>query len=403
MKYYQKNLIVLSLTNFLAASSWNQVIPFLPQFLQELGAGPRLAAWSGIVFALHYASGIIMQPIWGKLADRKGRKLMVIRAGLCLSCVYFGMSLCQAPWQLALMRFLNGALTGFAPGAIALIATNTPGRLAGRAVSVAQTTNAAGTISGPAIGGLLAASFGYRTAMRLSGFSVLFSTLLVIFLVEERKKPQENEDTSLLEDIRLTAKQPPLLLALGLVFLGTALSVAVQPFLTVYLQSLSPQGSPWLAGMIYSLPGLAFVLSAYPWNRLGERKSYSRIAVLGLAGASLFLLLSAFAGSIGKYALLFLIHGIFLAAVTPSAASIIARDVDEGFRGRAYGIQQAVINIAGLIAPLFAGATADRWGLGAIFWSTSLAVFALTFLLWRWSENAARSGFGTLNQRKALF
>jgi DHA1 family multidrug resistance protein-like MFS transporter len=382
MKYYQKNLLVLSLTNFLAASSWNQVIPFMPQFLRELGVGAQIAAWSGFVYAIQYVSGIIMQPIWGKISDRYGRKPMVIRAGFCLAFVYFGMSLCQAPWQLAMMRFLNGALTGFVPGAIALIATNTPGALAGRFVAVAQTANAAGNIAGPAIGGLLAAGFGYRSAMRLSGFSVVISTLLVIFLVEERQKVTASAPTSLWEDVCLTAKQPVLLVSLGLVFLGTMLSVSVQPLLTLYLEKLSPSGPPWLAGMIFSLPGLAFVLSAYPWNRLGERFTYARVALWGLWGACGFLLLSSFMGTIGKFSLFYLVYGVFLAAITPSAASIIARSVHEEFRGRAYGMQQAVTNMGGLIAPLLAGAAANRWGLAAAFWSSSAVVFVLASLLW---------------------
>jgi MFS family permease len=262
--------------------------------------------------------------------------------------------------------------------------------LAGRFVSIVQTANAAGTIAGPAMGGLLAAQFGYRGAMRVSGLSVLLSTILVIFLVEERQKPVAGKETSLWEDLCLAGKQPVLLLALGLVFLGTAISLAVQPLLTLHLAKLSPQGPPWLAGVVFSLPGLAFVLSAYPWNRLAERKSYAGVAFWGLCGSSLFLLFSAFMNTIGKFSVMYLSYGFFLAAVTPSAASMIARDVPEEFRGRAYGIEQAVINLGGLVAPLLAGAAADRWGLSATFWSSSLAVLTLTFLLWLWSSTAKK-------------
>lgn len=377
LKYYQKNLIILSLTNFLAASSWNQVIPFMPQFLRELGAGAQLATWSGLVFALHYLSGIFMQPFWGKAADRYGRKPMVIRAGFCLAFVYFGMSLCQAPWQLATMRFLNGALTGFVPGAVTLIATNTPGALAGRYVAIAQSANALGNVLGPAIGGFLALKYSYRSSMRLSGISVLLATLLVIFLVEEREKVTLNTDTSFKEDLTIAWQQPPLLTSLYLVFLGTMLSVAVQPLLTLFLETLNPTKAPWLLGLVFSLPGLAFVLAAYPWNRLGERVSYRRVALWGLIGAACFLALSAIAKTISSFSFLYLCYGLFLAAVTPAASSIIAQDVPEEFRGRAYGLQQAATNLGGLIAPLLAGAMANLLGLSAAFWGTGVLVLSL--------------------------
>lgn len=94
MIYYQRNLLILSTTLFLAAFSWEQIAPFLPLFLKDLGVASNLPFWSGLLFTLQFSASALMDPFWGKTADKYGRKLMTMRAGLCLSLVYFGMSVC---------------------------------------------------------------------------------------------------------------------------------------------------------------------------------------------------------------------------------------------------------------------------------------------------------------------
>jgi len=115
-----------------------------------------------------------MAPIWGKIADTKGRKLMTIRAGLCLSAIYFLTAAATSPWHVLVLRFLNGALTGFIPSSMSLVATNTPQHLAARYVAYMQIASAAGNVAGPVIGGVLASLVGIRGALNLSGANVCF-------------------------------------------------------------------------------------------------------------------------------------------------------------------------------------------------------------------------------------
>jgi len=126
----QRNLYVLWVGNFLTACSLSLVMPFLPHFIAELGVTDNLSIWSGLIFSVTFVSSTIMSPIWGSLADRYGRKPMLVRAGISLSAVYFLMSLATSHVQLFWLRLLNGAFSGYIPSAIALVATNTPGRRA---------------------------------------------------------------------------------------------------------------------------------------------------------------------------------------------------------------------------------------------------------------------------------
>src|SRR5690625_4607873 len=119
-------------------------MPFLPLFLSQLGVTDGLNFWSGLAFSVHSVSGMFMMSVWGKLADRYGRKPILIRAGLSLSLVYFLISLSTKAWHVAFFRLLNGALTGFIPMSIALIGTNTPPQYSARYVASVQTSSAAG-------------------------------------------------------------------------------------------------------------------------------------------------------------------------------------------------------------------------------------------------------------------
>ncbi|MDD3927983.1 MAG: MFS transporter, partial [bacterium] len=337
MHYHRRNLLVLSTTVFLAAISWSQIVPFLPLFLQDIGVKDNLLRWSGIIFAAHPVAAVFAQPLWGKLGDRHGRKPMVIRAGLCLSCIYFAMSFCNAPWQLVFLRFMNGALTGFIPGSFALIATNTPRELAPRSVATAQTASATGMIIGPAIGGLLAHIFGYRGSMRVSGIAILVATLLVWLLVREKNKTSASEEqTSLLQDFMTALRSPILGSVMLVVAIYGTFAAGINPVLALHLKQLSGTAPIWLTGMVFSLPGLAFTLSAYLWTAFGERRDYRTAINIGLTGTFLLAFTLRFVHNLWAFSAVYFAAGLCLAAITPSASAIICTRVDAGFHGRAY-------------------------------------------------------------------
>src|SRR5690606_13671692 len=146
-----------------------------------MGVTEGLNLWAGIAVSAHFVTGIFMMPVWGKLGDKYGRKPMAVRAGFSLSLIYLLTSFAAAPWHVAVLRLLNGALTGFIPMSIALIGTNTPPPYAARYVASLQTSSAAGTVIGPVLGGTLAALFGVRGALTASAVLVFISTLLTVF------------------------------------------------------------------------------------------------------------------------------------------------------------------------------------------------------------------------------
>ncbi|MHB0998901.1 MAG: MFS transporter [Armatimonadota bacterium] len=390
MGYHRRNLYILSTTIFLAAISWNQVIPFLSLFLQQLGVKEgQLMFWIYGVFIVQSISGMVAQPFWGKLGDRYGQKPMIIRAGICLTGIYFGMSICDAPWQLAMLRFLNGALTGFIPGSVALIATNTPSSEAPRAVATAQTASAAGQIVGPAVGGLLAAAVGYRGSMQVSGAAVLVSTILVAILVKEANKAQVSDKTSLREDFMASLQSPVLASIMLTVLLAGVYGSAINPVLAVHLANINgPQTSDLLIGIVFSLPPAAFLLTARAWTIRGERKGFGHTIQIGLIGTSVCAFMLTFIHNIWVFSVLFFAAGVFLAAIGPSTAALIAIKIKSSFHGRAYGIQNSAATMGALIAFVASSLIGGKYGVPPIFIFISVCLFvgSITFpiLARRW-------------------
>ena len=369
MPYYKRNLIVLSLTIFLASVSWNQVVPFLSLFMKEMGIvdDKKLLTWVGIVFALQSSASIISMPFWGKLGDKYGRKPMTIRAGVCLTGIYFAMSLCQTPLQLAVLRFLNGALTGFIPSSMALIATNTPEDRVSKSLAFTQTVSSIGLIVGPAVGGFLAEKFGYRCSMQVSGASVLISTVLVWLLVREVNKVELANQTTLLQDLFLSLRSKALSSVMLTVMVAGIYSQAIYPMLALHLGNLNGGASVELTGKIMALPPLALAITAMAWTSLGGKRGHHNTIKLGLIGAALSGFMLFFIHDISSFAAIFFISGIFLAAIGPCTAAIICERVPESFRGRAYGMVQSSTTVGALIAPLAATRIAAEYGIPSIF------------------------------------
>lgn len=395
MPYYRRNTCILSVTIFLAALSWNQVMPFLPLFLREMDVEPdMLPYWIGVAFAAQSLASMLAQPFWGKLGDARGRKPMILRAGFCLAGVYFGMSFCNTPLQLTLLRFLNGALTGFIPGSYALIATNTPQQYAPRSLATAQAAANVGLVAGPFIGGLLAHLAGYRGSMQVAGTAVLISTFVVWWLVREPNKPAPVEKTSLGQDFATSVRSPVLSSLMLVGFIAWTFGSSVSPYLALHITNLLGNGPEWVVGAVFSLPAVAFLLTAHTWTRIGEGWGFDRIILVGLIGGGLGAIVLALTRDIWAFAITYFITGIWLAALSPATASLTCLRVDESFRGRAYAIQQSAGTFGGLIGPLVAARIAAAYGINHIFVFVAAVLisgsFAFRLLVRRWAKTGSR-------------
>ncbi|KPV59051.1 multidrug transporter, partial [Paenibacillus sp. A3] len=241
MAKWQVNLIVLWVGQFLVMAGMTMIVPFLPLYLQELGLHDphSVATWAGVIFAGNFVTSFIFQPIWGGLADRYGRKVMLLRSGFGMAIVMTLMGFSTSAWHLLLLRLLNGTVSGFVPAGVALMSATTPREKVGFAMGTLQSGAVAGSILGPFLGGLLAEWIGFRNIFFVTGATLFAASLLAALLVKETfdaKKALQKPKQSMLaafNELRRISQLPSLY---SVTFLIQFSLLSVMPLLPLFVQ-----------------------------------------------------------------------------------------------------------------------------------------------------------------------
>lgn len=382
MQQWKKNLYVLWVGTFIAGASFSLVSPFLPKLLEEVGVAANLELWSGMAFSVSFVMSAIMSPIWGAMADKYGRKVMIIRSGIGIGLTYIGMAYAVNAWQVLGLRAMNGFLSGFIPSAIALVATNTPDEKLGSSLGLLQTGSAFGSIMGPLLGGLLSHYFGIKDTLLIAGLTLFVASLVVLAGVHEILKPDRTKKTNIINDFRIAAGNRSLMLMLCTVMLYQSAVMILQPVLPIYIEQLTNGGDASLAtGMIFSVAGLATVLAAPYWGKRGERDGYRKVLLLGIVGAGVLSIPHAFTNNLVVLGGLRFAFGLFLASMMPASNALIAKAVPGDFRGRAFGISTSFSQTGAVIGPLLGGFIGGIWNIKLVFLVTAAMLLATAWWL----------------------
>lgn len=356
---WKRTVWILWFGTLLTTASYTMVVPFLPLYLiQELGVAKSDAnMWSGVIFSISFLVGAVMAPYWGSLADKHGKRKMVLRAGFCLVIVYSLGAFVHNPWQLLTVRALHGLVAGFVPASMAIVASTTPEKHMGWGLGLMQTAGATGGILGPLLGGVLSEIFGMRLSFIAASVSVLFATLLVLKFVQETPVMPAKERTRILDDIKVAWTNGPILRALTiLVVFQTAMAV-LQPVLTLYVADLQGkiEGSVLSSGVIFSLSGIAMIVAAPYWGRWGQKHGYRSTLLIALVGAGLLTIVQVFPDNLTSFSALRFAIGLFMAGILPSCNAIVVENTTADFRGRAFGLTTSANQFGSMIGPLLGG------------------------------------------------
>lgn len=375
MQIWKRNLLVLWIGVFFTSASFSMVIPFLPIFLLKIGVTHNTEFWSGLLFSAAFFGGAIASPFWGRVADKFGRKPMIIRAGFVLFAIYTLTAFVTNPYELLILRLLQGLLSGFIPGAIALIGTNTPSEKVGYALSLISTASASGGIVGPLLGGGIADLVGNRWAFASAGIIVFVSTLLIIFWVKEENFTPSKEVGSIRNDMKAAFTNRCLVLVLMLTVVTSFSVMTVEPILPLYIVKLggTSDKASFVAGIVFSLPGIASAMFAPLWGKWSDKVGFQRVLVIGLLGGGIGSLAQVLFGHILEFSIIRFVYGIFFCAVYPALNGLVVKSTTDDFRGRAFGLNQTANQIGGMVGPMLGGF------LGGIF--SAQGVFLITGIL----------------------
>jgi MFS transporter, DHA1 family, multidrug resistance protein len=357
------------------------ILPILPLLVRELGVSDLAAVqrWSGAIFAAPFLFAALMTPVWGWVGDRSGRKIMVVRALAGLSVAVFCMGFARTPEQLLVLRVLQGIVSGFIPAVIALVSASAPRSQLGYALGTLSSAQAGGIVVGPLVGGVLADLVGFRNLFFVTAAIELAVAIAVLVLVTERNRAAMSH-SSPLENARWAFRWPVRVAILGL--FGTQLSILlVQPFFALFVESLGVRREHLSSatGAIVGATGLAMLVMAPRWGKLGDRIGRRRALLIAMTGGCIAFALQALARDARVLFVLRLLQGTFAAGMLPALYATIASHTPEERRGGVVGFGSSATLFGGLVGPILGGYLASVLGMRPVF-LVSTVLFAANAL-----------------------
>jgi DHA1 family multidrug resistance protein-like MFS transporter len=353
--------------------------PVMPLFLPVLGvqSASAIDLWAGVLASMTSFIAVFTSPIWGRMADRYGRKLMVLRSSLAIGICTFLMGLSQNVWHLLALRALMGAFAGFTAASVVLVASQVPERRLGYSLGLLSTGQLVGSLLGPVLGGGVADLTGsYRLPFFTAGAISLAAFLLCWRIVPERFSPPKEEarSASFISSFRTMTRSRGMS-ALVLVLLLTQFGVqAIQPVITLFVQDLvGPRPDlATLGGVAFSATGLAGVLAVPLLGRGSDRFGERRVLLISIAGAALLTIPQAFVSNYWVFVAERFGVGLFVGGILPAANALISKLSSASDRGLIYGMTSSAYFLGNSMGPLTGGAVAAVFGLNWVFLLTAL-------------------------------
>ncbi|MEJ2735242.1 MAG: MFS transporter, partial [Anaerolineae bacterium] len=366
------------------------VFTFLPYYIKELGVTElhQVELWSGVVFATQAVTMAIFAPIWGTLADRYGRKLMVQRAMFGGAVILAAMGFVQNVWQLAALRAIQGMLTGTVAAATTLVASSTPRERSGYALGLLQMAVWTGASVGPLLGGLVADTWGYRAAFWVTGILLFLAGLTVWRFVEEKFEPpardQDQPKGRFWEGLGVVIHQRSLLSLFSIRFLVRLAVRMIGPVLPLFVQSLVPSTArlATITGLISGVQAGTSAIGAVTLGRASDRIGYRRVLLACTVAAAICYVPQFFVTTPWQLLILQGAVGLVMSGVLASISALLATLAPEGRQGAVYGVDASIVSAANAIGPLLGASVAATAGLRAPFPLTAGGLALAAGLAW---------------------
>lgn len=395
---WRRTLWVIFFVEVITAIGFSSINPFLPLYVEQLGSSTALSVelLAGLVYSAQAITMMLASPVWGSLADRYGRKLMVQRASFGGAVLLFLMAHVQSAEQLVALRAVQGLVTGVLAAANALVAAEVPRERTGYAMGMLQVALGVGLAIGPLIGGAAADAFGYQEAFYITSGLLSIAGLTVLFGIREQFEPLLRAATSpraMLSEWKEIVSGGGIGMSYGLRFLTQLGRTMIIPIVPLFIAQLLSEQSRLntFTGLVTGLGSGAITLTAFYLGPLGDRIGHRRILMAGMALAGLFTLPQALVQNGWQLLGLSILVGVAMGGVIPSVSALLAKFSRQGAEGVVYGLDNSVRAGARSIAPLLGAGVALLGGLRATFLvAGAILLLGCGLAAWRLPE-AARS------------
>ena len=366
------------LGNFFTGASFSLVMPFMALYVEQLGAPKnKVESYAGLAVSLSALTSALIAPVWGRLADRYGRKPMMVRASLVMTFTMGGLAFVPNVFWLLVLRILNGLFSGYVPNSTALIASQAPKNRSGYALGTLATGVIGGSLVGPLLGGVLAEILGIRQVFLLVGFILLICNLMTIFLVKEDFQPVTKAEVLSTRDLFSSIKDKQILIGLFVTSMIIQVSAqSIAPILTLYIRHLGQtENLMFVSGLIVSALGFSSMLSSSTLGKIGDRIGNHRLLLIALFYSFSMYVLCALAQNSLQLGIVRFLYGFGTGALMPSINSLLSKiTLREGI-SRIFSYNQMFMNMGQVIGPFIGSAIATGLGYRSVFYVTSLIVF----------------------------
>jgi DHA1 family multidrug resistance protein-like MFS transporter len=359
---WRKNQIAVTISGSFMNFGYTLVMSFLPIYVRELGVQSTggIAFWSGLILSASPLVAALVGPLWGRLGDRTGMRMIAARATLANSLFWALMAFSHNVWQLFFLRILLGLLGGFTNVAVALVTQLAPKEKVPSIIGTLQSWQILSAALGPFFGGILATSIGVRNTFLVTGLMNFGSLLSILLLYKDEDASVEPEPVVKDKSASGFWKRPEYFTALMILFFVNMADRTFGPILPLFLEELgSPRaGLEMAAGVLISAAAFGEAFSAWVSGKLASRVSLRRLISVRLVLSILVLLPMVFVHTTEQFSLLRVLLALLAGGTLTLALSAAHPAIPQEYRGTGFAMLSGTSMLGGAAGPIIAGGIA---------------------------------------------
>ena len=374
METWKRTVYISLVCVFCTAFGVSQLAPILPLYFHDLGVQTpeAMSLWSGLATGATYIIVCLAAPFWGRVADKKGRKITLIRSS-------FGMALCNiliafqtTPEGVVLIRLVQGLVSGFYSASITLIASESPIERTGWTLGLLASANLAGSLIGPLLGGYIADTVGIRNDFIIVGALMGLAGVLATIFIHENYVPQPNPEKLSIRKLKEQIPEFNSIVALCVAsFIYAICIMSLQPVISVYIKGIVPSDTEnlaFIAGAVFSAMGIAQLMSSSPLGKLVDKIGPRKVLVVSLIYVGILNIPQAYVSDVYQLAIIRFLQGFGLGGMLPALNTYLSSKTPREFTGQVFSYNQSCL-FFGYFLGSVGGASLMAWlGFTTLFW-----------------------------------
>lgn len=376
METWKRTVYISLVCVFCIAFGVSQLAPILPLYFHDLGVQTpeAMSLWSGLATGATYIIVCLAAPFWGRIADKRGRKITLIRSS-------FGMALCNiliafqtTPEGVVLIRLIQGLVSGFYSASITLIASESPIERTGWALGLLASANLAGSLIGPLLGGYIADTVGIRNDFIIVGIIMGLAGLLATVFIHENYVPKDNVEKLSISKLKEQIPKFNSIIALCVAsFIYAICIMSLQPVISVYIKGILPSNTEniaFIAGAVFSAMGIAQLISSSPLGKLVDKIGPRKVLVISLIYVGILNIPQAYVSDVYQLAIIRFLQGFGLGGMLPALNTYLSSKTPREFTGQVFSYNQSCLFL-GYFLGAVGGASLMAWlGFTTLFWAS---------------------------------